>query len=158
MAEEQKQEGPQFMVQRIYLKDASLEVPNSPKVFLQEWKPEMNMDLGTQANKIDDDTHEVVLTVTVTVKLGEETAFLAEVKQAGVFTLAGFPDNQLGPLLGSYCPNMLYAFAREAITNLVMKAGFPQLYITPVNFDALYEQHLQQQQGNAQAAEATEES
>ena len=142
------QQGPNFMVQRIFLIDASLEVPLGSKIFTKEWKPEMNMDLSTKASALDEKTHEVVLTVTVTVKIGEDVAFLVEVHQAGIFVADSFPKDQLGPLLGSYCPNMLYAFAREAVTNLVVKAGFPQLYLTPVNFDALYEQHLQEQTGD----------
>ena len=146
---EQQQAGPNFMVQRIFLTDASLEVPQGSKIFLKEWKPEMNMDLSTKASALDEKTHEVVLTVTVTVKIGEDVAFLVEVHQAGIFVVDGFPQEQLGPLLGSYCPNMLYAFAREAVTNLVVKAGFPQLYLTPVNFDAMYEQHLEEQKNNA---------
>ena len=135
---------PQFMIQRIYVKDVSLEVPNSPAIFLETWEPELKLDLGTKVNDLDANAKEVVLTVTATVTLKDKTAFLAEVHQAGIFTIENFPDDQLQPLLGSYCPNMLYPYAREAITNLVVKAGFPQLYLNPVNFDALYQQHLEQ--------------
>ena len=135
---------PQFMIQRIYVKDVSLEVPNSPAIFLETWEPELKLDLGTKVNDLDTNAKEVVLTVTATVTLKDKTAFLAEVHQAGIFTIENFPDDQLQPLLGSYCPNMLYPYAREAITNLVVKAGFPQLYLNPVNFDALYQQHLEQ--------------
>ena len=109
------------------------------------------MDLSTKTQALENSTHEVELTVTVTVKVKETTAFLIEVKQAGIFTISGFPEEQLGPRLGSFCPNVLYPYAREAITSAVMKAGFPQLYLAPVNFDALYEQHRQQ-------AESTEET
>ena len=138
--------GPEFAIQRIYIKDFSLEVPDSPKIFLEKWEPELNLDLGTKTEKIEDNLHEVVLTVTVTVKLKETTAFLVEVKQAGIFSLNGFPEDQLKPMLGSFCPNILYPYAREAVTDAVVKAGFPQLYLTPVNFDALYQQHQEQQE------------
>lgn len=132
---------PQFMIQRLYVKDISLEVPDSPAVFLKEWKPELNLDLGTKANDLGEGAQEVVLTVTVTVKLEDKVAFLIEVQQAGIFTISNFPEDQIKPLLGSYCPNVLYPYAREAITDLVVKAGFPQLYLSPVNFDALFQQH-----------------
>lgn len=146
-----KEAAPEFSIQRLYLKDLSLESPNSPKIFLEQWNPELNMDLSTKTQALENSTHEVELTVTVTVKVKETTAFLIEVKQAGIFTISGFPEEQLGPMLGSFCPNVLYPYAREAITSAVMKAGFPQLYLAPVNFDALYEQHRQQ-------AESTEET
>lgn len=132
---------PEFVIQRLYLKDLSLECPNSPAIFLKEWQPEMNLDLATTANVLDKMTHEVVLTVTVTVKLKEEVAFLAEVKQAGIFTLEGFDEAHQRHMLGSFCPNLLYPYAREAVTNAVVKAGFPQLYLSPVNFDALLAEH-----------------
>ncbi|MCH9770064.1 MAG: protein-export chaperone SecB [Gammaproteobacteria bacterium] len=144
--------GPQFAIQRVYIKDMSLETPNSPQVFLDKWEPVLNMDLATTANKLNDEgIYEVVLTVTVTVKLGEakdaKTAFLVEVKQGGIFSLVGFDEEQLKPMLGSFCPNVLYPYAREVVTDAVMRAGFPQLYLAPVNFDALY----QQQQESAAA-------
>jgi preprotein translocase subunit SecB len=140
---------PEFAIQRIYVKDLSLECPSSPEIFLDQWEPELNMDLGTDAKKIlSDGVREVVLTVTVTVKVKEKTAFLVEVKQAGIFSLNRFPDDQLKHLLGSFCPSILYPYAREAVTSAVVRAGFPQLYLTPVNFDALYEQHEKQQGGD----------
>lgn len=132
----------EFGIQRIFIKDLSLECPSSPDIFLEEWKPELSMDLSTNAeNVLSENVREVVLTVTITVKVGEKTAFLCEVKQAGIFTLGGFDDEALKHLLGSFCPNILYPYAREAVTDVVVKAGFPQLYLAPVNFDALYEQH-----------------
>lgn len=140
---------PQFMIQRIYVKDVSLEVPNSPAIFLEAWEPELKLDLGTKVSDLDENSKEVTLTVTATVTLKDQTAFLAEVHQAGIFSIENFPDEQLQPLLGSYCPNMLYPYAREVITNLVVKAGFPQLYLNPVNFDALYQQHVDQAANDA---------
>lgn len=144
MAEE-KQQGPVFTIQRIYIKDVSYEAPNSPKIFREEWKPEVNVDLQTKTDKIEDDIYDVLLHLTVTVKMGDKTAFLCEVHQAGIFTLKGFPEEQLNHALGSMCPNILYPYAREAISDIVTRGGFPQLLLAPVNFDALYLQHLEQQ-------------
>ncbi len=140
----------QFAIQRIYVKDMSVEVPNSPKIFLENWEPELNMDLGTKADPVDSNTYEVVLTLTVTVKIKTTVAFLVEVKQAGIFTLQGFPEEQLRPMLGAFCPNVLYPYARATVTDLVVRAGFPQLYLTPVSFDALYEQHERERQQKAE--------
>ncbi len=140
--------GPEFVIQRLYLKDLSLEAPNSPKIFLEEWKPEVNLDLETKADKIDADTYEVTLRITVTVKIEKMTAFLVEVAQAGIFTLKDFPKDQEHPMLGSFCPTILYPYAREAVTNAVIKAGFPQLYLAPVNFDALLAEQNKQKQAS----------
>lgn len=140
-----EQQNPEFAIQRLYLRDLSLEAPNSPQVFLEEWQPELSLDLETKANKLDDETHEVILRVTVTVKIKEKTAFLVEVSQAGIFTIKNFPEEQSRPMLGSFCPSVLYPYAREAVTDAVIKAGFPQLYLAPVNFDALLEEHDRQQ-------------
>ncbi len=145
-------EGPEFAIQRLYIKETSIETPNSPAIFLKEWHPELNMDLETKTNKLENDHFEVVLRVTVTVTVEKDTAFIAEVQQAGIFAIKGFDEAQLKHMLGSFCPNILYPYARETITTLVTHAGFPQLYITPVNFDALYEQHLQQEAKSANAS------
>ena len=148
--------GAEFSIQRLYVKDLSLEVPDSPSVFLEKWEPQLHLDLSTATKAMQQDNlHEVVLTLTVTVKLAEKTAFLVEVKQAGIFSINGFPEDQLKPMLGSYCPNILYPYAREAVTDAVVRAGFPQLYLTPVNFDALYQQSLEQEsQASSKEAEA----
>ncbi len=149
MAEQQNakdQAHPEFGIQRLYLKDLSFESPKAPKVFLEDWRPELHMDIGTKTESLGEDLHEVVLTVTVTVKMKEETIFLVEAKQAGIFSIKNFPKEQLHPMLGSYCPNILYPYVREVITDVVIKGGFPQLYLSPVNFDALYEKHQQQGQ------------
>lgn len=140
---------PEFGIQRLYLKDLSFEAPNSPQVFLDEWQPELDMDLATKANSLGDDNHEVILTVTVTVKMKDKTIFLVEVHQAGIFTIKNFPKNQKRPMLGSFCPNILYPYARETVTDIVVRGGFPQLYLTPVNFDALLEQHEQNQHSDS---------
>lgn len=140
------QDEPEFVIQRLYVKDVSFEAPNSPQIFLEEWHPELDMDLTTKTDALDNDNHEVVLSVTVTVKMKEKTVFLIEVQQAGIFTIKNFPEEQLRPMLGSFCPNILYPYAREVVTDVVVRGGFPQLYLTPVNFDALFEQHEQAQQ------------
>ncbi len=155
MAEEnQDQAAPQnkgLNVQKIYLQDASLEVPGAPAVFQEPWQPDADVQLATASKKLGDGVFEVVLTVTVTTKLKDKTAFLVEVKQAGIFGVQGFADPEMGSLLGSFCPSILFPYAREAVSDLVGKAGFPQLLLQPVNFDALYAQHVQQQQTEAAA-------
>ncbi len=136
------EEESQFTILRIYLKDASFEVPNAPQVFTEDWKPEINLQLNTTVTNVDADIYEVVLSVTVTAQQGDKTGFLAEIQQAGLFALKGFDESQKGPMLGAYCPNTLYPFAREAVSDLVAKGGFPQLLLTPINFDALYAQNI----------------
>lgn len=134
----------EFAIQKLYLKDVSFEAPNSPEIFLKEWKPETNVQLNTESRRLDEANHEVVLTLTVTTKSQDKTAYLVEVKQAGVFTAKGFDKDRLGHLLGAYCPTILLPYAREVISSLVLKGGFPDMIIAPINFDALYAQHLQQ--------------
>lgn len=140
-----EQNGPQFALQRIYTKDISFETPNSPSIFTAEWKPDVNVDLNTANSLIQEGLYEVALTVTVTAKVEDKTAYLAEVQQAGIFTLAGFGEKELSGMLHSYCPNMLFPYAREVISDLVTKGSFPQMLLAPINFDALYAQHMQQQ-------------
>ena len=145
MSEEQSQQ--QFAIQKIFIKDVSFESPNAPAVFTEgEWKPEINIQINTEAKVISEGIHEVVLTITVTAKQKEKTAFLVEVKQAGIFQMSGFADEQMGGMIGAYCPETLFPYAREAISDLVTKGGFPQMLLSPVNFNALYMQHQQQQQ------------
>jgi preprotein translocase subunit SecB len=132
----------EFIIQKIYTKDVSFETPNSPAIFQQEWTPETNIELGNEGQQVAEDTYEVALTLTVTAKIGENTAFLVEVTQAGLFTMKGFEEEQLAQMMGTYCPNILFPYARAAISDLVTKGGFPQMLLTPVNFDALYAQHL----------------
>jgi len=143
----------QFGLQKVYLKDTSFETPNSPEIFTEEWKPEVNVELGTSGKLLGENVHEIVLAVTVTAKLGDKTAYLAEVHQAGVFTMTGFNDDERAHMQGSYCPNILFPYAREAISDLIGKGGFPQLLLAPVNFDALMAQRQQQQQSVVASAE-----
>jgi len=139
----------EFALQRIYIKDISFETPNSPTIFTEEWKPESNLNLNSNVSKLADDTYEVVLTITVTTKVADKTAFLVEVQQAGIFNVKGFADAEMGHMMGAYCPNVLFPYAREVVSDLVSKGSFPQLLLTPVNFDALYAQHMQEQQKKA---------
>jgi preprotein translocase subunit SecB len=138
----------QFMVQRIYVKDSSFETPNTPAVFQQQWEPELTLDLNTQNVQLEKDVYEVVLTITATVKNQNATAFLVEVKQAGIFTIQGAPGEQLDHLLGSFCPSILFPYARETITSHVIHGSFPQLVLAPVNFDALYFQQQEEKRKN----------
>jgi preprotein translocase subunit SecB len=147
-----EEQGPAFNIQRIYTKDISFETPNSPEIFQKEWKPEVKLDLDTRSKKLSDDVYEVVLSLTVTAKLGEETAFLAEVQQAGIFSISGLEENQMAHSVGSYCPNILFPYAREAISSLVSRGTFPQLNLAPVNFDALFAQYVQSRQEEASNA------
>jgi preprotein translocase subunit SecB len=141
----------QFVIQKIYVKDVSFESPNTPALFTKEWQPEVNLDLNTNANPLGEGVYNVMLSLTTTVKNQSETAFLVEVQQCGIFTLNGFSDQEMGQMLGSYCPNILFPYAREAISDLVNKGGFPPLLLAPVNFDALYAQHLAQQKAGGAA-------
>lgn len=153
MAETNTNQDKQFSIQKIYTKDISFETPNAPKVFTSKWEPSVDFNLGTNVETMEDNLFEVTLTVTVTVKTDDKTAYLVEATQAGIFTLAGFSDQEMGPMLGSFCPNILFPYAREVISDLVSKGGFPQLLLAPVNFDALYAQHLHQAQQQAAGAE-----
>lgn len=140
----------QFGIQKIYVKDISFESPNSPTCFTEQWEPEVKLELNTAGNGIGDDLYEVVLSLTVTVENADKPAFLAEIQQAGIFVISGFTEEDLGGMLGSFCPNVLFPYARETVSDLVNRGGFPQLLLAPVNFDALYAQHLEEQQGGGQ--------
>ena len=146
MAEEQTTPEKQFSIQKIYTKDMSFETPNSPKIFTEKWEPMVDFNLGSNVQPLENGLYEVALTVTITVKSEDKTAYLVEINQAGIFTLIGFSDEELSPMLGSFCPNILFPYAREAVSDLVAKGGFPQLILAPVNFDALYAQHIQAQE------------
>lgn len=143
---------PEFAIQRIYVKDSSFEAPNAPEIFKENWEPKVNIDLHTSSTHLEDNINEVTLGVTVTVKAGEKVAFITEVKQSGIFTVAKFPDDQLKHVLGSFCPNILFPYAREAITAMVSRGGFPQIYLAPINFDAIYQQQLEQQEKEAKGS------
>lgn len=142
-----------FQIQRIYTKDISFEAPNAPQIFQKEWQPEVKLDLDTASNKLTEDIYEVVLRVTVTVKIETDTAFLCEVQQAGIFNIAGIDDKQMAHCLGAYCPNVLFPYARECVNSLVTRGTFPQLNLAPVNFDALFMNYLQQQSTGEKVAQ-----
>ena len=141
---EQQGSEAQFMIQRIYIKNLSFETTNTPAIFQQKWEPELALDLNALNTKLDEGVFEVVLTVTATVKNQGATAFLVEVQQGGIFTIQGPAPEQLDHLLGSFCPSILFPYAREAITSEVIRGSFPQLVLAPINFDALYIQQQEQ--------------
>lgn len=136
---------PQFALQRIYVKDLSFEAPTGAAAFKKQWNPKVHLDLNTSANRLDDEHFEVVLTLTVTARQDEDTAFLAEVQQAGIFACKGFEAEQLQQLQNIMCPTILFPYAREAVDSLVTRGSFPALMIAPVNFEALYKQNLARQ-------------
>ena len=121
-----------FEIQRMYLKDASFESPSSPQVFTQQYQPESNVELNTVHRLLQDNIYEVELNLTLTVKIEDAVAYLVEIKYAGIFTIIGYPDDQMDHLLASYCPNLLFPFAREVISDLAVKGGFPQMLLAPI--------------------------
>lgn len=146
-----------FLISKVYTKNISFESPNSPTIFAKEFEPQMDVNMNVESSKLEDDVYHAMIRLTVTVKVDDKTAFLCEVEQAGIFVLKGFDDAELSYMLGSQCPNTLFPFAREAVSDLVVRGGFPQLLVEPVNFDALYANHMQQQKESAQAQEAPAE-
>lgn len=149
----------QFSVQRVYIKDASFESPHAPEIFRGEWRPTHDLNLSTKVETLGTDLYEIVLSVTVSAKVGEKTAFIVEIQQAGIFGIAGFPEDEMGPMIGAYCPSLLFPYAREAVSDLVVKGSFPQLVLQHVNFDALFAQHqqelLQRAAGGPSSAQGT---
>jgi preprotein translocase subunit SecB len=148
----------QFVMQRIYNKDLSFESPAAPDIFRKQWQPKVNVDLNTRSSAIDEQGNfEVVLSLTLTAKVDEETAFLVEVQQAGIFLITGFEGEQLRQILGTAAPNVLFPYARENIDSLVVKGGFPPVMLAPVNFEALYQQARAKAAEEAQAAGSPEQ-
>ena len=144
----------QFALQRIYTKDISFESPASPGVFRKQWQPKVNVDLNTKSDKIDDQGNfEVVLTITLTAKVDDETAFLVEVQQAGIFLIVGIEGENLRRVLATAAPTILFPYARESIDSICVKGGFPPVMLAPVNFDGLYAQALAKQQAEGQGQE-----
>ena len=135
-----------FVIEKLYIKDLSVEVPNAPQIFLERETPEINVQLATQSSSIAEDVYETVITVTVTAKVGENTMFLIEAAQAGIFRIAQIPADQLDAVLGIGCPNIVFPYLRETVSDLVSRAGFPPVILNPVNFEALY---VQQKQASA---------
>ncbi|BBD78772.1 protein-export chaperone SecB [Aerosticca soli] len=147
---------PQLVLQKIYVKDLSFEAPHAPQIFQEiaatEEQPQVELNLGQRATALGNDLYEVVLSLTLTCALGERTAYLAEVHQAGVFGIAGFSEQDQAGIIGSYCPNLLFPYARQVISTLVLEGGFPPFLLQPINFDALFaEQQRRMAMGGGEA-------
>ncbi len=155
VAENTEQTPVEFQIQRIYIKDVSFEAPNLPTIFHQEWKPQLGFELHTETIQVDEDLYEVALHMTVSTTLEDsgDTAFICEVKQAGVFTIKGLEGIQLQHALASQCPTILFPYARELISSLVNRGTFPALNLSPVNFDALFVDYLERQAAAEQSDE-----
>ena len=152
MAEQdQKTPEKQIAIQKIYVKDFSFESPHTPEVFTRsDWSPKTNLNLRSTHTSGSDNSHEVVLTITIEAKEEDKTFFLVELQQAGLFHIAGYGEDEFKAVVGSYCPNILFPYARESVANIVSKGGFPEFLLQPINFDALYAQGLAQAQMQAQ--------
>jgi len=145
----------QVLLQKIYVKDASIEVPGAPQVFTHNVQPQIDVNVGTVMKSLENDLFHIVLTITVTAKSGEDTVFLVEVQQAGIFLVRNFPNAaERAAILGGYCPSLLFPFARESVADFVQKAGFPQLLLQPINFEAMYMDALARQRADRQASAA----
>ena len=144
----------QFTIQKIYVKDVSFEVPNSPHVFNEQGQPNLELNLNQKVGRVADGLFEVVLHVTLTCKLADKTVYLAEVQQAGLFALANFDERTLDMMLGTYCPNVLFPYVRQTLGELVSNGGFPPFYLQPINFEALYAEGLRRRAEQAQGAQA----
>jgi preprotein translocase subunit SecB len=145
---------PAFGIEKLYVRDASIEVPNAPQIFTERTPPQVNVELGNSAQKLDEGVFEVAIKVTVTAKIGDKTAFLVETTQAGIFAIRNVPDENLEPILAVTCPNILFPYAREAVSDMVTRAGFAPVLLNPINFEALYLQQKEQAQQKQQAGNA----
>lgn len=155
---EQDQNTPekQIAIQKIYVKDFSFESPHTPEVFTRsDWSPKTNLNLRSSHTSGSGNNHEVVLTITIEAKEEDKTFFLVELQQAGLFHIAGYGEDEFKAVVGSYCPNILFPYARESVANIVSKGGFPEFLLQPINFDALYAQGLAQAQAQAQKQGST---
>ena len=146
MSEAGQPQAATFQIEKIYVKDLSLEIPNAPQVFIDQAQPQIDVQIQSGESRFSDDYYEVTLSVTVTARAGERTLFLAEVVQGGIFALRNIPEADLGPLLGIACPTVLFPYVRETVSDLVTRGGFPPLLLSPISFEQLYLQRLQQQQ------------
>ena len=155
MAEAPQDSQPVFTIEKIYVKDLSIEVPNAPQIFLERDTPRVDVQLSTKAQPVDDGHYEVVLSVTTTATLNEKTVFLVEAHQAAIFQVRNLPKESLEPVLSITCPNILFPYARETVSDAISRCGFPPFLLAPVNFEALYQQQRQQQPGQDQAAPTT---
>src|SRR5690606_10541004 len=144
---------PTFNIAKSYVRDLSLEVPNAPHIFMEGDAPEVEIQLMTQATPVGEGLFESVVGVTVTAKTGDKTVFLVEVKQAGIFRIENIPEQDLDPILGVACPNILFPFVREVVADAVNRAGFPPVLLAPVNFEAVYQQRVAEAQARANGAQ-----
>jgi|SRR5581483_4518751 len=149
MAEEQQPQAV-FTIEKIYVKDLSLEVPNAPQVFLERETPRVDVQLSTEGKPVNDGHYEVTLSVTTTAKVNEKTVFLVEAHQSGIFQIRNLPQESLDLVLSITCPNILFPYARETISDSISRCGFPPFLLAPVNFEALYQQRVQQQASQGQ--------
>lgn len=149
----EQDEQPAFGIEKLYIKDLSIEVPHAPEIFLEREAPQVEIQLGSAGRGLGEGAYEVVLTVTVTAKLEEKTVFLVEIGQAGIFRIVNVPGDQVEPLLAVACPNILFPYAREVVSDAVTRAGFAPIVLQPVNFEAMYMQRMQEQ--TAASAEPT---
>ncbi|MBS1197224.1 MAG: secB [Proteobacteria bacterium] len=154
-AEQQTSQDPVFSIEKIYVKDLSVEVPNAPQIFLEQEPPQVEVQLNNATSTLGDGAYEVVLTITLTSKIKDKTVFLVEVGQAGIFRLFNIPEEQIDALLGVACPNILFPYAREVISDVVVRAGFPPLVMQPVNFEAIYMARQEEEKRVGAAPEAT---
>ena len=145
MSEEQQAQAT-FQIEKIYVKDMSLELPNAPQVFAQSVQPQVEVQISSEAGQFGDGVYEVSVSATVTARAGERTLFLAEAVQAGIFSVRGVGDEEMQPLLAIGCPNILFPYLRETISDMITRGGFPPVLLQPVSFEAIYMQRLQQQQ------------
>ena len=144
--------GPAFTVEKIYVKDVSFEVPGAPAIFAENVQPELQLNLNQRVQRLNEALFEVVLGVTLTCKIGEKTAYVAEVQQAGVFALVGLEPQAIDVLLGTQCPNILFPYVRQTVSDLIQAGGFPPFLLQPINFDGLYAETLRQRQAQADGA------
>lgn len=138
---------PLFSIEKIYVKDVSLEVPGAPRAFLASEQPQLEVQLGQESQQVEEGLYEMTLTVTVTAKAADRTVFLIEAAQAGLFQIRNIPQADLEPILATLCPSVIFPYARETISDLVVRAGFPPVLLAPMNFDAMYQQRLAEAQG-----------
>ncbi len=145
-----EQNAQEVMLQNLYVKDASFEAPNGPNIPADQWNPQFGLNMTTQGSTVAQDLHEVVLTITLEAKIADKVAYLVEVKQAGLFVIRGYNLDETRNIVGAFCPNVLFPYARQAVSDMILRGGFPPFLLPPVNFDALFQQSLQQQAAQGQ--------
>lgn len=143
----------QFNIQKIYVKDVSFEAPNAPMVFNEAGNPDLNLNLSQKVAKLAEGVFEVVLGINLTCKVGDKTVYIVELEQAGIFGLVGFDERNLDFMLGTYCPNVLFPYARQAVSDLIAQGGFPPFYLQPINFEGIYAESLRRRAEQLKASE-----